>query len=263
MEDFKFMVENKCFNPDDFINNCVNWIREWFYKNGPGCNAIVGISGGKDSTVVAALLARALGPERVYGISIPDEGQNSDEAMQICKHLGVNFRTISISEVNKLLTVSLRTGLGSYLSQNTVMNIPPRLRMTVLYAISQTINGRVAGTCNASELYVGYATRYGDLASDFEPIADLTCRQVVEVGKALHELPVEWVTKTPSDDLPFSETDDEKFKKWGFSYATLDRYLETGTSGDNNIDNAIEEKHQSQTFKLGLGEAFIYHGTIH
>jgi NAD+ synthase len=129
--------------------------------------------------------------------------------------------------------------------------------MAMLYAISQTFNGRVVGTCNKSELYVGYATRYGDMASDLEPLAEITCNQVVQVGEYLG-IPGEWINRTPDDGLPNSESDDSKFAKWGFSYKTLDKYLEEGTSGDEKTDFAIMKKHNETKFKLNLGEFFYY-----
>lgn len=247
-------------NAFQFIDSCVDWIRDWFEKNGKGCNAIIGLSGGKDSTVAAAIVARAIGSDRVYGVGMPDFGQKYNDADKIAEHLGINFLKVPI---HSGVIVQTMAANGLQVSEQTEQNIPPRLRMTTLYAVAQSINGRVVGTCNASELYIGYATRYGDLASDFEPLAGLTCRQVVKVGKALG-IPDKWVEKVPDDGLPNSEPDDEKFKRWGFSYALLDEYLENGTCGDEVIDKIIEERHKSQIFKMGLGTMFGYNqGDIH
>lgn len=244
------------FDTNEFITSCVVWIRKWFETNGKDCNAVIGLSGGKDSTVAAALVAKAIGEHRVYGISMPDhgKGQGDNEAKAIAEYLGIKYRIVPIDS-EEIIHHMLYSAIDA--SEQAVQNIPPRLRMTTLYALAQSLNGRVVGTCNASELYIGYATRYGDLASDFEPLSSLTCRQVVAVGKALG-IPDMWIEKVPDDGLPNSEPDDEKFKRWGFSYALLDEYLENGTSGDGTIDKIIEKKHESQLFKMGLGTMFDY-----
>lgn len=247
------------FDASDFVNKCVAWIRNWFDKNGKGCKAVIGISGGKDSTVAAALCAKALGPENVIGVAMPDKGQSINDADKICKYLGIKYICAPISSMtNAFHNMWQEFGDEDFKwSKQSSQNIPPRIRMTMLYALSQTYNGRVVGTCNSSELYIGYATRYGDLASDFEPLGNITCRRVVEVGHYLG-LPKEWVDKTPDDGLPNSEPDNDKFAKWGFSYKTLDDFIEKGSSGDVTVDNAIIKMHAQTKFKLGLGEIFAY-----
>ena len=247
------------FEPQYFIDSCVKWIQDWFEKNGKGCNAIIGMSGGKDSTVAAALCAKALGPERVYGFSMPGKNQGTNNADDICAFLGINYENIPIKFINNdfLIALDVKANLGDKISEQTKQNLPPRIRMTMLYALAQSLNGRVVGTCNKSELYVGYATRYGDMASDFEPLGNLTCRQVVAVGKALG-IPDEWVERVPDDGLPGSEPDDEKFKKWGFSYKELDEYLESEGDMDRGINWAIHSRHTNQLFKMKLGEIFYY-----
>lgn len=247
------------FNAVDFVDKCVEWIKEWFEKNGPNCKAIIGISGGKDSTVAAALCAKALGAENVIGVAMPDLNQGVNDAKEICEYLGIQYMEVPIDGItsgfkniwNKIGDEDFRW------SKQSEQNIPPRIRMTMLYALAQTFNGRVVGTCNSSELYVGYATRYGDMASDFEPLASITCRQVVQVGHYLG-IPEEWVDKVPDDGLPNSATDDDKFLAWGFSYKTLDDFIEKGSSGNLIIDNAIIKKHNETKFKLNLGEIFDY-----
>lgn len=241
--------KTKNFDVKEFTENCIQWIKDWFDKNGKNCKAIIGMSGGKDSTVAAALCAKALGPENVIGIAMPDGKQSINDADKICKYLGIEYFCFNISTITKPIKSI------EFWSIQSRQNIPPRVRMTILYAMSQTYKGRVVGTCNKSELYVGYATRYGDMASDFEPLGDITCNQVVQVGHYLG-LPSEWVDKKPDDGLPNSEPDDDKFAKWGFSYKSLDKFLETGTSGDKNTDNAIMKKHNETKFKLNLGEIF-------
>lgn len=259
-EKMEYLEEEKVedFNPYKFIVKSVAWIKDWFHKNGSGCPAIIGMSGGKDSTVAAALCAMALEPHNVIGVAMPDDwrGQGLNEAKEICYHLGINYREIPIGKSVKEIQASLEK--GCFLSDQAIQNIPPRVRMTMLYGIAQCCGGRVVGTCNASELYIGYATRYGDLASDFEPLASLTCEEVIEVGKAL-EIPDRWIERKPDDGLPNSKPDDEKFKElWGFTYKDIHNYLRNGTSGDEEVDKAIEERHKAQEFKLGLGEFFKY-----
>jgi NAD+ synthase len=241
--------KTKNFDVKEFTENCIQWIKDWFEKNGKDCKAIIGMSGGKDSTVAAALCAKALGPENVIGIAMPDGKQSINDADKICKYLGIEYFCFNIGAITRPINSI------EFWSNQSKQNIPPRVRMTLLYAMSQTYKGRVVGTCNKSELYVGYATRYGDMASDFEPLGDITCNQVVQVGHYLG-LPSEWVDKKPDDGLPNSEPDDDKFAKWGFSYESLDKFLETGSSGNLIIDNAIIAKHNETKFKLNLGEIF-------
>ena len=232
-------------------NELVQWIKDWFEENGKGCTAVLGLSGGKDSTIVAALCVEALGKDRVIGVGIPDTEQGLNDADKIAEYLGIKFLEFPIGG----LTDEIKSVFPGHMSKQTEQNIPPRLRMTVLYAVSQSNNGRVIGTCNASENYVGYFTRYGDGASDVEPLGDFTVRQVKEIGYALG-LPREWVDKVPDDGLPDSCPDDEKFAKWGFSYEAIDEYLENGTSGNKETDAAIEKMHKKTSFKMGLGTMY-------
>lgn len=233
----------------------VEWIRNWFENNGNGCNAVLGMSGGKDSTICAALLVEALGKDRVIGVSMPDFGQGLNDADKICEYLGIKYLNMPIGQAVHDIRVEVYHSNKGYVSNQTAQNIPPRIRMTMLYALAQSVNGRVVGTCNASENYVGYFTRYGDGASDIEPLANFTVREVKEIGYSLL-LPPKWVDRIPDDGLPNSEPDDDKFKKWGFSYATLDKYIEEGTSGDKKIDEAIEQMHKKTIFKMSLGEQY-------
>jgi len=234
----------------------VQGIRDWFDKNGKGCNAVIGLSGGKDSTIVAALCAKALGKEHVIGVSLPDKKQNLNEADEIAKYLGIKFITVNIGGPTSVIDCAL-FGAGITTTIMADQNIPPRVRMLMLYAISQSNNGRVIGTCNASENYIGYFTKYGDGASDFEPIAELTVHELYQTGDALG-IPKKWVYKVPDDGLPHSCPDDEKFEKMGFNYEKLDKYIREGTSGDEVADNAIIRMHEMNLFKMKMSDTIKF-----
>ena len=232
-------------------DECKAWIRDWFERNGKGCNAVLGMSGGKDSTVAAALCAEVLGKERVIGVSMPQQGQGTNGAEDICRWLGIRYIEAPIADIIAGFD-SVRKAIGSALSNQSEQNIPPRIRMTVLYAISQSFNGRVVNTCNLSEDWVGYATRWGDSAGDFSPLGGLTVQEVKGIGHALG-LPYAWVEKVPDDGLPHSLPDEEKF---GFSYETLDRYIRTGLCEDEAVKNKIDAMHRANLFKLSMPEHF-------
>lgn len=224
----------------------INGIRDWFERNGKGCNAILGLSGGKDSTIVAALCVKALGPERVYGFGLPDGEQSINEANEIAEYFDINYITVPITHITD--AVKNLHWVGS-MSEQAMQNIPPRARMITLYALSQSLNGRVMGTCNASENYIGYFTKFGDGASDFEPIANYTVHELYQIGDELG-IPKKWTYKTPDDGLPFSCPDDEKFEKMGFNYEKLDKYIRLGSSGDPVADEAIKKMHDRNAFKM-------------
>lgn len=235
----------------------VQGLRDWFDKNGKGCNAVIGLSGGKDSTIVAALCAEALGKDRVYTIGMPDSSQGLNDAHTIADWLGVHYTTINIGQITAAAHENIYGAFGKTISEQTSQNIPPRVRMLVLYAISQSINGRVIGTCNASENYIGYFTKYGDGASDFEPVAELTVHELYQIGDALG-IPKKWVYKIPDDGLPHSCPDDEKFEKMGFNYEKLDKYIRAGTSGDEVADNAIQRMHEMNLFKMKMSDTINF-----
>lgn len=233
------------FNTKEATEKLITGIQKWFEENGKGCNACIGMSGGKDSLISCALCVKALGADRVIGVGIPDKGQSLNEADEMAEYFGIRFHVVNISGVTAMLkTVVLSDDID--LTKQAEQNIPPRMRMVVLYAVSQSNNGRVIGTCNASENYVGYFTKYGDGASDFEPIAELTVNELYQVGEELG-LPKKWLYKTPSADLPHTKTDEDEL---GFTYKNLDDYIRTGTSGDERIDAMIAKRHAQNLFKL-------------
>ena len=229
---------------------CLEWIRAFFRENGPGCNAVVGISGGKDSSVVAALCAEALGRDRVIGVLMP-QGEQPDIHMSrlLVEHLGIRSMEVDIGPAVDALLAALPEELE--VSRQTRINVPPRVRMATLYAIGQSCNGRVANTCNLSEDYVGYSTRYGDAAGDFSPLSRLTVTEVKALGRALG-LPEVLVEKVPTDGLS-GKTDEENL---GFSYAELDRYIRTGEISDLQKKEIIDRKHRMNLFKLQLMPVF-------
>ena len=232
-------------------DRCIEWIRDWFEHNGKGCRAVLGMSGGKDSTVAAALCAQALGPDKVTGVAMPSLGQSLNEADEICSYLGIRYLCVPIGGIAaEFGKISLSA--GEEMSVQAEQNIPPRIRMTVLYAISQSEGGRVVNTCNLSEDYIGYATRWGDAAGDFCPLGGLTVQEIRGIGHAMG-LPSKWVDKTPDDGLPHSCSDEQKF---GFTYEVLDRYIRTGVCDDPAVKEKIDHMHRNNLFKLSMPEKF-------
>ena len=229
-------------------DSCVAWIREFFRENGPGCNAVIGISGGKDSSVAAALCVEALGKDRVIGVLMPMGIQpDIDAAYKLVNHLGIRHYEINIQSGMQGITGAMPLELTT----QAKTNLPPRLRMATVYAVSQSLNGRVVNTCNLSEDWVGYSTRYGDAAGDFSPLCNLTVTEVKAIGHVLG-LPADLVEKTPIDGL-CGKTDEENL---GFTYAELDVYIRTGVIEDQAKKENIDRRHKANLFKLALMPSF-------
>ena len=219
----------------------VKWIQDWFKQNGPDCKAIIGISGGKDSSIVAALCVEALGKDRVIGVMIPDNISDYDrDAHILIDWLKIPNMCIELDPIVKPVRNQIAEH-GSWSDQSSI-NLRPRLRMSILYAIAQSHNGRVANTCNLSESYIGWETRWGDAVGDFSPLAGLTCSEVIALGRELN-LPKELIEKTPADGLCGS-TDEEAF---GFTYDELDRWIRLGVKGENH--EKIKSLHERNRFK--------------
>ena len=217
-------------------DECVQWIRDFFEENGPGCNAVLGISGGKDSSIAAALCVEALGKDRVIGVLMPcGEQHDIDMAYMLVNHLDIKHYVVNIKDAIE----GLKGSMPLELSTQSLTNMPPRIRMTTLYAVSQSCNGRVVNTCNLSEDWVGYATRYGDAAGDFSPLCNLTVQEVKEIGRLLN-LPDVLVDKVPIDGL-CGKTDEDNL---GFTYAELDRYIRTGQIDDMEKKARIDDLHK-------------------
>ena len=232
------------FNADKVCADCVEWIRAWFEENGKGCTAVVGISGGKDSSVVAALCCAALGRDRVLGVLMP-QGEQFDinYSEELCDTLGI--KRVAVNVKNAVEAILGEIGDKVEVSNQTRVNLPPRVRMTVLYAVSQSVNGRVANTCNLSEDYVGYSTKYGDAAGDFSPMSHLTVAEVKAIGRVLG-LPEKFIEKPPIDGL-CGKTDEDNL---GFTYAVLDRYIREGVIESEETRERIDRLHRQNLFKL-------------
>ncbi|MBQ1182910.1 MAG: NAD(+) synthase [Clostridia bacterium] len=236
------------FDSKRIKNECVEWIREFFRENGPDCNAVIGISGGKDSSVAAALCVEALGKDRVIGVLMPCGVQHDiDMAELLVNHLDIKRFTVNIKDA----VDGLSGAFPFELSNQSRVNLPPRIRMATVYAVAQSFNGRVVNTCNLSEDWVGYSTRYGDAAGDFSPMSNLTVQEVKAIGRELG-LPDVLVDKVPIDGL-CGKTDEENL---GFTYMELDRYIREGIIDDQKKKELIDRKHKINLFKLQLMPTF-------
>ena len=240
------------FDAKKATEQCIQWIKDWFEINGKGCNAVLGISGGKDSSIAAALCVEALGKDHVIGVLMPQGEQfDIDYSIELCELLGIKSMTVNIGETVDALVKALPFDA----STQTKTNIPPRVRMAVLYAVSQSNNGRVVNTCNYSEDYVGYATRYGDGAGDFGPISNFTVAEIKQVGRVLG-LPEKFIEKPPLDGL-CGRTDEDNL---GFKYATLDAYIREGIEPDPETKARIDRLHTINQFKLRYMDTFKFEG---
>lgn len=240
------MIRPYNFDAKKTKDEIVTWIRNYFRKNGSDCNAVIGMSGGKDSTIVAALCCEALGKDRVFGVIMPNTAmKDSDIAVEICEYLDIDYMDINIGEAYDSLTEELAAN-DIKLSSNAATNLPARLRMSTLFMVAQSMNGRVANTCNFSEDYIGWATLFGDGAGQFSPLGKLTVTEVKQIGYELG-LPKKFIEKTPADGLT-DKSDEDNF---GFTYQFLDRYIRTGDFGNDTATAArIDKMHDANTFKL-------------
>lgn len=246
------------FDAKNVICEIKDWIINFFEKNGKDCKAVIAVSGGKDSSVATALCAEALGRERVFGILLPNGLQPDIGASSLLvKTLGIDYTVINIGDTYETLRKSIEDKLGKNLSYASKTNMPARLRMTTTYAVAQSMNGRVVNTCNLSEDWVGYSTRYGDSVGDFSPLSRLTASEVVAIGECLG-LPKALVNKVPIDGLS-GKTDEQNL---GFSYGMLDRYIRTGICENKEIKTLIDKKHDANKFKLELMPSYEYKGKI-
>lgn len=243
------------FDAKKTTKDLIKYIKNWFEINGKNCNAIIGISGGKDSTIVAKLCVEALGKDRVIGVLMPNRKQHDiDISKKVIKYLEITGITINIKNSVYGILDEMENVFDS-VSDQTLINLPPRIRMATLYAVSQSLDGRVSNNCNLSEDWVGFSTRYGDSVGDFSPLSNLTVTEVKQIGYELG-IPSEFIEKVPSDGL-CEKTDEQVF---GFSYSILDKYIRTGEIEDNKIKLIIDDMHEKNKFKLRLMDCFEYEG---
>jgi NAD+ synthase len=241
------------FNAKQVKTDLIQWIRGYFEKNGEHCKAVVGISGGKDSATVAALCVEALSADRVYGVLMPQGNQyDIDYAKGLVSHLGINHATINIGDTVEAFYAAVdKCDLA--LNDQAKTNTPARIRMATLYAVSAVINGRVANTCNLSEDYVGYATKFGDAAGDFSPLSRLTVTEVKAIARELR-LPDKFIDKVPEDGLSGKSDEDNL----GFTYDVLDRYIREGICEDAETKALIDKMHANNLHKLEPMPSFEY-----
>lgn len=242
--------EEKIYTPKEEIEHIVDWIKHYFVRNGADSKAIIGISGGKDSTIAAALCVKALGADRVIGILMPEGVQSDiDDARKVCEILGIRSYEINIASSCNALYKAIDEGYDydHNICNNKAVstNLPARIRMTTLYAIAAAVGGRVCNTCNRSENYVGYSTKYGDHAGDFSPLGHYTVRELLAIGDAL-DLPYDLVHKIPSDGMCGSSDEDNL----GFTYEELDTYLLEDISPKYESLKLIEQAHARNKHKL-------------
>lgn len=233
----------------NITGNLITWIKDMMVNSG-GNKAVIGISGGKDSSVAATLCVKALGKKSVIGILMPDGLQKDiNDSIDLCKFLDISYETVNIEPMTEAFLNSLKDidkNLIVGISNQTKFNLPPRVRMTLLYAISQSIdNSRVINTSNISEDWIGYATIYGDTAGAFSPLGMLTSDEVIQVGEFIG-LPQRFLIKKPSDGLT-GKTDEEVF---GFSYQVLNKYIREGICEDEVIKQKIDAMHKYSRHKF-------------
>lgn len=229
------------------VYRIIEWVQEWFEENGKGCTAVIGISGGKDSTITAKLLVEALGKDRVFGVLMPNKYQSDiDVARSVCEYLGIDNIEIDINDAYLGIADKVSSIMGNC-ERAMITNLPARLRMATLYAVAQNLpnGGRVANTCNYSEDYIGYSTRYGDSAGDFSLLAKFTVEEVKQIGNILG-IPSEFVNKVPTDGL-CGATDEDNL---GFTYEQLDKYIHTTECDDEEVKNKIDYLHKLNLFKM-------------
>ncbi|MBR1739486.1 MAG: NAD(+) synthase [Ruminococcus sp.] len=245
----------KEFNAQAVKDEVVAWVRKYFEETAsPDTKAVLGISGGKDSSVAAAVCVEALGSDRVIGVLMPQgEQADIDCSKLLVSHLGIKSYEINVGSTVSAIMEEIKKSLE--ITNQAYVNTPARIRMTTLYAVAACVNGRVINTCNLSEDWVGYSTKYGDSAGDVSPLSDLTVTEVIAVGDALG-LPYELTHKVPIDGL-CGKTDEENL---GFTYAELDRYIrgEDDLSAKPEVKAKIDRLHKANLHKLKLMPKFEY-----
>lgn len=229
------------------VKHLKDWIINYFCRNGNADTmAVIGISGGKDSTVVAYLCAAALGPERVVGVKLPcGEQKDISYADTVIKNLGISDYEINIGSIVDSIHKELKLSFGHTWPKAMIYNIPPRARMTILYAVAAALGGFVANTSNLSERYIGWSTKWGDGAGDFAPLADYTVEEVLAIGKELG-VPDELLYKIPEDGLT-GKSDEEAI---GVEYALIDQYIRGEQPDNYKACRIIHERNEANLHKM-------------
>lgn len=241
------------FNVEKTTSDLINWIKDWFEENGKDSHAVIGISGGKDSTVVAALCVKALGKDRVIGVMMPNGVQKDiSDSIRVCEFLGIENHTVNIADAVNDEIRNIEKG-GFKPSKQTLTNLPARIRMTTLYAAAQSegVRGRVSNNCNLSEDIMGYSTKFGDSVGDFSPLSELTTVEIVQIGDYLG-LPKELTHKTPIDGLNTNEdgsyvTDEQSM---GVTYEQIHHYARGDQKLPFDVSDYIAKKQKANLFKL-------------
>ena len=232
-------------NPKKVKNDLVKWIKDYFKDTSDiPANAVIGISGGKDSYIAAALCKEALGADRVIGLLMPN-GDQADiaDSLETVNDLGIKYHIINIKDTYGAMVAEMES-TGVNIHPQTLVNIAPRVRMATLYAYAASVNGRVVNTCNLSEDFVGYSTKYGDGTGDFSVFKSLLVSEVIQIGDELGLID-KLVHKTPSDGL-CGKTDEDNF---GFTYADIEAMITTGTSGNEETDKLIKARRNANLHK--------------
>lgn len=228
----------------------IKWIKNYFITNGnENTKAVIGISGGKDSTIAAALLVRALGADRVIGVLMPQGIQKDiSDSHCICEALGIKTYEVNIEAACNAFYDSFCNSMDGTLNSQILTNVPARARMITLYMVAAAVGGRVCNTGNASELYVGYTTKYGDLAGDFALFKNYFVRDVLAIGASMPEIPSYLIYKKPGDGM-CGENDEDNL---GFSYETLDALCLDNCVPDYDIFRKIETRHKNNVHKKAI-----------
>ena len=227
----------------------IKFIKGWFAQNGKNAKAVIGISGGKDSSIATALCVEALGVDRVIGVLMPNGDQKDiQDAFALVNHLGIQHYIVNIKQpFDAMIDILPMDNMNFFVTEQLVQNLAPRIRMATLYAIAQGLpeGGRVINTCNRSEDYVGYSTKFGDSAGDISPLGAFTVSEVIAIGD-ICDIPPYLVHKTPADGL-CGKSDEDNL---GFSYKILDKYILTGFCENKEVKNKIDKLHQANQHKM-------------
>lgn len=237
------------FNADKECARVIQWVRSYLRGLEDGKPLVIGISGGKDSTITAAALCEAVGPHKVLGVLMPNKEQkNIDVARAVCGHLGIQNIEVDINNMYQGMLDAIQRSHITFCGEfNSVVtsNAPCRCRMVTLYTIANELHGRVVNTCNMSESYVGYDTKWGDQCGDFGLFQDYTATEVKQMGYSLGVNSL-YIEQTPDDGM-CGQSDEER---WGFSYEYLDAWLRSTRGHENETDRAIIQMHQFAQHKL-------------